>query len=191
MNNLVFATNNQHKLEEVQAILKGQFTLKSLVDIGCMEDIPETADTFERNAALKSEYIVKHFGLDCFADDSGLEVTALNNEPGVYSARYSGSRDMEQNINLLLAKLGDHQDRTARFRTVISLRLKGEHHLFEGVINGTITHTRMGLKGFGYDPIFIPEGYKKTFAEMSQTEKNSISHRFIAINKLSSFLKNR
>ena len=191
MNNLVFATNNQHKLEEVQAILKGQFTLKSLVDIGCMEDIPETADTFEGNAGLKSEYIVKHFGLDCFADDSGLEVTALNNEPGVYSARYSGSRDMEQNINLLLAKLGDHQDRAARFRTVISLRLKGEHYLFEGVINGTITHARMGLKGFGYDPIFVPEGYKKTFAEMSQAEKNSISHRFIAINKLSSFLKNR
>lgn len=191
MNDLIFATNNQHKLEEVKAILKAQFNLKSLVDIGCTEDIPETADTLEGNAILKSEYIIKNFGLDCFADDSGLEVAALNNEPGVYSARYAGSRDMEQNIDLLLTKLGNHSNRRARFRTVISLQFRGQQYLFEGAINGNITHARMGSKGFGYDPIFIPDGYEKSFAQMSQEEKNTISHRFIAIKQLSSFLKNR
>lgn len=191
MNDLIFATNNQHKLEEVKAILKAQFNLKSLVDIGCTEDIPETADTLEGNAILKSEYIIKNFGLDCFADDSGLEVAALNNEPGVYSARYAGSRDMEQNIDLLLTKLGNNSNRRARFRTVISLKFRGQQYLFEGAINGNIAHARIGSKGFGYDPIFIPDGYEKSFAQMSQEEKNTISHRFIAIKQLSSFLKNR
>lgn len=188
MQQLVFATNNKHKLEEVQAMIGPLFSLQSLEDIHCLEDIPETADTFEGNASLKSEYVVNHFHLDCFADDSGLEVEALNNEPGVYSARYSGTRDMDQNIDLLLHRLGHHSNRKARFRTVISLRLNGEHHFFEGVINGTITQGRLGKKGFGYDPIFIPEGFSKTFAEMSPEEKNKISHRSIAITKLISYL---
>ncbi len=189
MQQLVFATNNQHKLEEVQAMIAGLFSLKSLADIGCTEDIPETADTFEGNAALKSEYLLTHFGLDCFADDSGLEVEALNNDPGVYSARYSGSRDMERNIDLLLTNLEGEKNRKARFRTVISLRLKGEHHLFEGTVEGTITTERSGNKGFGYDPIFTPGGYSVTFADMSSEEKNSISHRAKAIQKMVSFLR--
>jgi len=191
MHHLVFATNNKHKLEEVQAMIGSLFTLQSLENIGCTEDIPETEHTFEGNAALKSQYVLSHYQLDCFADDSGLEVEALNNEPGVYSARYSGSRDMDQNIDLLLSKLENKLHRRARFRTVISLRLNGEHHFFEGLINGTITHNRSGEKGFGYDPIFIPDGFSKTFAEMSPQEKNKISHRSIAIQQLVSFLKSR
>jgi len=190
MQQLVFATNNKHKLAEVQAMINGLFNLQSLADIHCEEDIPETANTFEGNASLKSEYVLKHYKLGCFADDSGLEVRALNDEPGVYSARYSGTRDMEQNIDLLLAKLGDNLNRQASFRTVISLRLAREHYLFEGRINGHITTERRGEDGFGYDPIFVPDGYSKTFAEMTANEKNSISHRSIAINKLVSFLKN-
>lgn len=188
MQPLVFATNNQHKLIEVQAMINGSFQLQSLNDIGCRDDIPETADTLEGNAALKSAYIVERYGLDCFADDSGLEVEALNNAPGVYSARYSGSRDMEQNMRLLLANLAKHANRKARFRTVISLRLAGEHYLFEGIVHGYITTEEQGMNGFGYDPIFIPQGYSKTFAEMTAEEKNKISHRYQAMQQLISFL---
>lgn len=188
MQPLVFATNNQHKLIEVQAMINGSFQLQSLNDIGCRDDIPETADTLEGNAALKSAYIVERYGLDCFADDSGLEVEALNNAPGVYSARYSGSRDMEQNMRLLLANLAKHANRKARFRTVISLHLAGEHYLFEGIVYGHITTEEQGMNGFGYDPIFIPQGYSKTFAEMTAEEKNKISHRYQAMQQLISFL---
>jgi len=188
MQPLVFATNNQHKLIEVQAMINGSFQLQSLNDIGCRDDIPETADTLEGNAALKSAYIVERYGLDCFADDSGLEVEALNNAPGVYSARYSGSRDMEENMRLLLANLAKHANRKARFRTVISLRLAGEHYLFEGIVHGYITTEEQGMNGFGYDPIFIPQGYSKTFAEMTAEEKNKISHRYQAMQQLISFL---
>ncbi|PRD54365.1 RdgB/HAM1 family non-canonical purine NTP pyrophosphatase [Sphingobacterium gobiense] len=186
---LVFATNNTHKLEEVQAIVGDIFTIKSLADIGCSDDIPETGVTFEENAKQKTDYLFRKYSLDCFGDDSGLEIDALNKEPGVYSARYSGSRDMEKNIDLVLAKLGDNPSRTARFRTVISLFLNKQQHFFEGVIEGDIIPERRGAGGFGYDPIFIPQGYDRTFAEMTAEEKNQISHRAIAVGKLAAFLK--
>lgn len=186
---LIFATNNAHKLEEVQAIIGDRFVVKSLADIGCTDDIPETGVTFEENAKQKTDYLVDRYGLDCFGDDSGLEIDALNKEPGVYSARYSGSRDMEKNIDLVLAKLGDNSNRTARFRTVISLFLNGQQYFFEGAIEGTIIRERRGSGGFGYDPIFIPAGYGQTFAEMTSEEKNKISHRAIAVGKLATFLK--
>lgn len=185
---LVFATNNKNKLDEVRAIVDGRFFIKSLEDIGCYDDIPETGDTFEENAKQKSDYLFRHFQLDSFADDSGLEVESLKNEPGVYSARYSGTRNMEDNIDLLLEKLGDNANRKACFRTVISLYLNKEQHFFEGVIYGEITHERKGTEGFGYDPVFVPNGYNKTFAEMSATEKNDISHRAIATRKLGKYL---
>ena len=186
---LVFATNNAHKLEEVQAIVGDKFKLQSLGDIDCHDDIPETGVTFEENAKQKTDYLVNKYGLYCFGDDSGLEVDTLNKEPGVYSARYSGSRDMEKNIDLLLEKLGDNPNRTARFRTVISLYLNEKQHFFEGAIEGTIIKERRGEGGFGYDPIFVPDGYDKTFAEMTAEEKNSISHRSIAVNKMAQYLK--
>lgn len=188
---LIFATNNAHKLEEVQAVIGDRFVLKSLDDIGCSDDIPETGHTFEENAGQKSQYLLDNFGRDSFGDDSGLEVYALNGEPGVYSARYSGSRDMERNIDLLLEKLGDNPDRRACFRTVISLRLNGQHHLFEGKIEGHILPQRKGEKGFGYDPIFVPEGYDRTFAEMEMSEKTAISHRTRAVEKMAAFLRNQ
>jgi len=187
---LVFATNNAHKLEEVQAIVGDKFVLKSLSDIGCQDDIPETGVTFQENAKQKTDYLVDKYGLYCFGDDSGLEIDALNGEPGVYSARYSGSRDMEKNIDLVLEKLGDNPNRTARFKTVISLYFNEQQHFFEGAIEGQIIKERKGEKGFGYDPIFIPNGYDETFAEMSSEEKNAISHRAIAVSKLAEFLKN-
>lgn len=186
---LIFATNNIHKLEEVQAIVGDRFVIKSLADIGCSDDIPETGVTFEENAKQKTDYLVNKYSMDCFGDDSGLEIDALNKAPGVYSARYSGSRNMEQNIDLVLSKLGDGTERTARFRTVISLFLNKQQYFFEGAIEGRIIHERRGTGGFGYDPIFIPEGYHKTFAEMTAEEKNKISHRAIAVGKLASFLK--
>jgi len=186
---LVFATNNAHKLEEVQAIVGEKIRIKSLRDIDCHDDIPETGDTFQENARQKTDYLVQKYGVNCFGDDSGLEVDALHGEPGVYSARYSGTRDMEKNIDLLLEKLGDSEDRKARFRTVISLYLDGKQYFFEGAIEGKIIHERKGEKGFGYDPVFIPDGYDKTFAEMSAEEKNSISHRAIAVSKMAEFLK--
>lgn len=188
---LIFATNNRHKLEEVQHLAGTSFTLKSLDDIGCTEDIAETGTTFRENASLKSNFIYREYGLDCFGDDSGLEIDALNGEPGVYSARYSGSRDMDRNIRLVLEKLEAAENRRARFRTVISLILDGKEHFFEGTVEGEITRTVTGTAGFGYDPIFRPDGYDLTFAEMDLAEKNRISHRSRAIANLGEFLKNR
>ncbi len=185
---LVFATNNAHKLTEVQAIVGDKFIIKSLADIDCQDDIPETGVTFEENAQQKTDYLVNKYGLYCFGDDSGLEIDALDKEPGVYSARYSGSRDMEKNIDLVLERLGANENRTARFRTVISLYLNEQQHFFDGAIEGTIVAERRGVEGFGYDPIFIPNGYDKTFAEMTPEEKNAISHRAIAVGKLADFL---
>ncbi|QQT24221.1 non-canonical purine NTP diphosphatase [Sphingobacterium spiritivorum] len=186
---LIFATNNAHKLDEVRAIVGDAFMIKSLDDINCQDDIPETGDTFEENAKQKTDYLVNKYGLYCFGDDSGLEIEAINNEPGVYSARYSGSRDMERNIDLVLEKLGGSENRKARFRTVISLFLNEQQYFFEGTIAGTIISERRGTEGFGYDPIFIPDGYEKTFAEMTADEKNGISHRSIAVKALTGFLK--
>lgn len=188
MKELVFATNNAHKLAEVRAILGDRLNIKSLRDIGCDVDIPETGSTLQENAGIKSKYVVEHYDIDCFADDSGLEVDALNGEPGVYSARYSGSRDMEENISCLLEKLDDELNRKARFKTVISLILDGREYLFEGKIEGEILHKKTGTKGFGYDPIFVPDGYSKSFAEMDPNEKNAISHRAVAVAKLTDFL---
>ncbi len=185
---LVFATNNLHKLEEVQAVVGDQFRIRTLASMGCVDEIPETGDTFEANASQKSGYLFEKYRCDCFADDSGLEVMALNNEPGVYSARYSGTRDMEKNIDLLLQRLGDHPDRQARFRTVISLRIGEAEYFFEGTVEGEIGFERQGNGGFGYDPLFIPHGHSQTFAQMSAAEKNAISHRSIAVAKLAEFL---
>jgi len=188
MKDIVFATNNAHKLEEVRAILNKKFRIKSLADIGCSSDIPETGNTFHENASQKSSFILANYGMDCFADDSGLMVEALNNEPGVYSARYSGSRDMEANMSLLLAKLKNQQNRKACFVTVISLLLERKEYFFEGRVEGHIGAVPKGQGGFGYDPLFIPKGYDKTFAELDASEKNRISHRAIAVGKLLAFL---
>lgn len=188
---LVFATNNAHKLEEVQQMVGGRFVLKSLADIGCDDEIPETGVTFQENAQQKTDYLFQKYQVNCFGDDSGLEIDALNGEPGVYSARYSGSRDMEKNIDLVLEKLQDQENRRARFKTVISLFLNGEQHFFEGTVEGRIIASRTGTEGFGYDPIFIPEGYDQTFAEMSLEEKNKISHRSQAVAKLVGFLNSK
>lgn len=188
---LVFASNNQHKVNEIQAMIGSTIKLRSLKDIGCTEEIPETGRTFEENAGQKSRFVYEKFGLNCFADDSGLEIDALGGEPGVDSAHYSGSRDFEQNMQLVLDKLGDTAKRTARFKTVISLIIDGEEFLFEGSVEGNITQSRSGSGGFGYDPIFQPEGYSISFAEMSADEKNRISHRAKATEKLISFLKER
>lgn len=186
---LIFATNNTHKLEEVQAIIGNKFILKSLSDVDCTDDIPETGITFHENAQQKTDYLFNKYQVDCFGDDSGLEIDALNGEPGVYSARYSGTRDMEKNIDLVLTRLQGKENRAARFKTVISLFLNRKQYFFEGVIEGHIINTRKGDKGFGYDPIFIPNGYDKTFAEMTAEEKNTISHRAIAVRKLADFLQ--
>ena len=187
---LVFATNNQHKLEEVSAILDNSIELLSLKDINCNTYIPETADTLEGNALLKAQYIYNNFGINCFADDTGLEVEALNNEPGVYSARYAGeNKNPEANMFKVLDNLREKENRKARFRTVIALILNGKEYLFEGIINGKITNSKQGSAGFGYDPIFMPEGYNETFAELGNNIKNKMSHRALAINKLYDFLK--
>ncbi|NQD69148.1 RdgB/HAM1 family non-canonical purine NTP pyrophosphatase [Sphingobacterium shayense] len=186
---LVFATNNAHKLQEVQAIIEDKFFLKSLADIGCTDDIPETGTTFFENAKQKTDFLVNKYGFFCFGDDSGLEIDALNGEPGVYSARYSGTRDMDKNIGLVLSKLRGVTNRAARFKTVISLYLNEQQYFFEGSIEGVIIDRLRGTSGFGYDPIFIPDGHDQTFAEMSAEQKNSISHRAIAVQKLADFLK--
>jgi XTP/dITP diphosphohydrolase len=186
---LVFATNNKHKAEEIQSILGSQFKILTLTDIGCMVDIPETGNSFEENATLKSSYVTEHYGLDCFADDSGLEIEVLNNEPGIYSARYSGAKDDRINLELVLQKMEGLTNRQARFKTVISLMKNGKNILFEGIINGTIRQVPAGGHGFGYDPVFEPLGYNLTFAQMSMSEKNRISHRAIAMQKLIAFLK--
>lgn len=186
---IVFATNNAHKLEEVTAILGNRIELLSLKDIHCHVDIPETADTLEGNALLKAQYIFENYQMDCFADDTGLEVEALNGEPGVYSARYAGDgHNAEANMLKLLHNMEGIENRKAQFRTVFALIIDGKEHLFEGFIKGEIIKTRRGNSGFGYDPIFVPEGYSQTFAEMGNELKNKISHRAIATNKLCKFL---
>ncbi|MFR8835010.1 non-canonical purine NTP diphosphatase [Bacteroides nordii] len=186
---LVFATNNLHKLEEVSAILSNQIELLSLNDINCHTDIPETADTLEGNALLKSQFIYENYGMNCFADDTGLEVEALEGAPGVYSARYAGDgHNSEANMIKLLNNLKEKNNRKAQFRTAISLIIDGNKYLFEGIIKGEIGITKRGDSGFGYDPIFIPEGYNETFAELGSDIKNKISHRALAINKLCEFL---
>ena len=186
---LVFATNNNHKLKEIRNIISGEIKIRSLADIGCHDDIPETADTLEGNALLKARYVKEKFGYDCFADDTGLEVEALDNAPGVYSARYAGpEHNAEANMDKLIGDLRNKENRKARFRTVIALLINNEEHLFEGIVNGLIIEERRGGEGFGYDPIFIPEGYTETFAQMSSVEKNTISHRALAVKKLITYL---
>lgn len=185
----VFATNNAHKLEEVSFILKNKIELLSMKDINCNVDIPETADTLEGNALIKARYIFENYHLDCFADDTGLEVEALNGAPGVYSARYAGdAHNSEANMQKLLHDLEGIENRRAQFRTVFALIIDGKEHLFEGIVKGVITKNRRGTSGFGYDPIFIPEGYTQTYAEMGNELKNKISHRALATNKLCNFL---
>ncbi len=187
--NLCLATNNTHKVEEMQALLGENFELMTLSQIGCFEDIPETADTFDGNSRQKAVFVKEKFGFDCIADDSGLEIDALNGEPGVFSARYAGEHgNHEKNIEKVLGQLLDIDQRGAQFRCVITLILEGKINQFEGIVRGTITREKSGSKGFGYDPIFIPEGYQKTFAEMTMEEKNPISHRGIAIDKMLEFL---
>lgn len=187
---LVFATNNAHKLEEISAILGDKVEILSLKEIGCEADIPETADTLEGNALLKAQYIREHYGLDCFADDTGLEVDALHGAPGVYSARYAGGEghDSEANMKRLLKELEGEGNRKARFRTVIALILNGTVHEFEGTVEGTILREKRGASGFGYDPVFVPEGYTESFAELGEEIKNRISHRARAVQKLAEFL---
>ena len=187
---IVFATNNKHKLEEIKDILGKDFEIVSLAEIGCHEDIPETGLTLEENARQKSTYIVEHYNHDCFADDTGLEVDALNGEPGVHSARYAEGtdHDSEANMRKLLSKMSNVKERTARFRTVISLIINGVEHQFEGRVEGRIATEKHGTEGFGYDPIFIPEGYNKSFAELGEEVKNQISHRARAVKKLAEYL---
>lgn len=189
---LVFATNNAHKLEEIRAILGDKMEILSLADINCHADIPETANTLEGNAHLKSEYVYNHYGLDCFADDTGLEVEALDGAPGVYSARYAGDgHDSQVNMQKLLKEMEEKNNRKAQFRTVISLIEKGEEKLFEGIVRGEITREKRGNSGFGYDPVFQPEGFDVTFAEMGSEVKNKISHRARAVKALCDYLSKK
>ena len=190
---LVFATNNTHKLEEIRSILGDSVEILSLKDIGCHEDLPEDSDTLEGNALQKARRVKELYGVDCFADDTGLEVTALNGEPGVRSARYApgDGHDSKANMSLLLENMKGKQDRRARFRTVIALLTGEEENLVEGIVEGEITENPEGHDGFGYDPIFQPTGYEKNFAEMSSDEKNAISHRGRATQSLVKLLRNR
>lgn len=186
---LVFASNNLNKIKEIQSILKESIQLLSLEEIGCHEEIPETAETIEGNAILKANYVTEKYGYDCFADDTGLEVTILNGEPGVYSARYAGEqRNADDNMNKLLEALLDKEDRSAQFKTVIALNIKGEQHLFTGIAKGNIILDKTGNHGFGYDPVFQPENYSETFAELASEVKNKISHRAKATQQLIDFL---
>lgn len=190
MKQLVFATNNKHKLEEIRAILDTKIEILSLADIGCEADIPETADTLEGNALIKARYVYDNYKLDCFADDTGLEVEALNGLPGVHTARYAypDRHDPEANMVKLLNALKENNNRNARFRTVIALIENGREHLFEGVVEGVIAHEKSGTEGFGYDPVFIPQGQQKTFAELGEDIKNTMSHRARAAHKLVEYL---
>ena len=189
---LVFATNNKHKQEEMSAILGDKVELLSLADIGCHDDIPETADTLEGNALIKARHIYNKYGLPCFADDTGLEVDALDGAPGVYSARYAGeNNDSEANMQKLLQNLTGKSVRSAQFRTVIALIIEGEEFLFDGIVRGSIAEERKGTTGFGYDPIFVPDGYEESFAQMASEQKNAISHRSRAASALNDFLQNR
>ena len=187
---LVFASNNKNKIQEIQALVPNTFQIVSLEDIGCFEDIPETADTIEGNAILKANYVTSNYGYDCFADDTGLEVEALNGAPGVYSARYAGEqKDANDNMDKLLSELKDKSNRKANFKTVIALNLNGIQNLFTGIINGKIIEEKIGTNGFGYDPIFVADRFDKTFAELTMEEKSTISHRGIAVKELILFLQ--
>ena len=187
---LVFASNNKNKIKEIQSLLPNDIQILSLEDIGCFEDIAETADTIEGNAILKADYVTKNYGYDCFADDSGLEVNALNGAPGVISARYAGAqRNDQDNMDKLLQELDSKSDRGANFKTVIALNLNGKQELFTGKIFGEITFEKKGSNGFGYDPVFQPEGFSDTFAQLSFEEKGQISHRSKAVAQLVAYLK--
>ena len=187
---LVFATNNKHKLQEVRDIVGDRVEVLSLADINCYDDIPETADTLQGNALIKARHIYEKYGFDCFADDTGLEVEALDGAPGVYSARYAGEEcDSEANMRKLLENLTGKTNRNAQFRTVIALIINGEEMLFNGIVKGSIATEKKGDSGFGYDPIFVPEGHSASFAQMSSEMKNSMSHRFRATQQLSDYLK--
>ena len=186
---LVFASNNKNKIKEIQALVSDTIQIISLEDIGCAEDIPETAETIEGNAILKANYVTEKYGYNCFADDTGLEVEVLNGAPGVYSARYAGEqKDANDNMDKLLSELKGKTNRNANFKTVICLNLNGTQQLFTGIINGKIIDEKIGTNGFGYDPIFIAEGHDKTFAELTLEEKAHISHRGIAVAQLIAFL---
>ncbi|MFY8064896.1 MAG: non-canonical purine NTP diphosphatase [Flavobacterium sp.] len=186
---LVFASNNKNKIKEIQLLVRQSMQVLSLEDIGCFEEIPETADTIEGNAIQKANYVTEKYGYNCFADDTGLEVVALNGEPGVYSARYAGEqKDATDNMDKLLSNLKDKSNRTAQFKTVIALNLNGNQTLFTGIIKGKIIEEKLGTNGFGYDPIFVADGYTKTFAELSIEEKSTISHRGLAVKQLVAFL---
>lgn len=189
---ICFATNNSKKIEEVKAALGSAYQIVSLQEIGCQEELPETGDTLDHNAFQKARYVKENYGVDCFADDTGLEVDALDGAPGVYSGRFAGEpRSDERNIDLLLSKMLGEKNRSARFRTVIALLLNEQEYSFEGVAEGEILESRVGSGGFGYDPIFRPNGYDKTFAELSLAEKNQISHRGKAVKALINFLNQR
>ncbi len=190
MKQIVFATNNKHKLEEIRNILDNTLNILSLNDINCHEDIPETGSTIEENALIKARYIKEKYGYDCFADDTGLEIKSLNNEPGVYSARYAGNdHNSEKNMQKVLENLKGKNDRSACFRTCIALITGNNEYLFEGKIEGEIITEKKGESGFGYDPIFVPDGYTQTFAELGNDIKNKISHRALAVKKLINFLQ--
>ncbi len=187
---LVFATNNKNKIKEIKQLLDNSIELLSLEDIGCLEDIPETANTIEGNAIQKTQYVYKKYGFNCFADDTGLEIEALNGEPGVYSARYAGEqKNANDNMDKVLKKLDNINNRNAQFKTVIALIIDGKISCFEGIVKGNITTKKSGSEGFGYDPIFKPESYNITFSEMKLDEKNKISHRGRATQKLINYLK--
>jgi XTP/dITP diphosphohydrolase len=186
---IVFASNNPNKVKEIQMVLPDTIQLVSLADIGCTDDIPETADTLEGNAILKANYVTEKYGLNCFADDTGLEIDALQGEPGVYSARYAGEqKSAEDNMQKVLRNLANASDRSAQFKTVIALNLDGQQHLFTGIVSGEIIHEKKGTNGFGYDPIFQADGHEKTFAELTPLEKASCSHRARAVAQLVKFL---
>tara|TARA_B100000287_G_scaffold250567_1_gene235476 strand:+ start:195 stop:791 length:597 start_codon:yes stop_codon:yes gene_type:complete len=188
---IVFATNNPNKLKEIQTLIPKEIEIISLKEIGCTEDIPETGDTLEANAFQKVHYVKENYNYDCFADDTGLEIDALNGAPGVYSARYAGpEKSAEANIEKILNELQGKENRKAKFRTAIALTLNNEEHLFEGEINGHISKVKQGNEGFGYDPIFMPENEKRSFAQMSMEEKGTISHRGRAVKKLVTYLNN-
>ncbi len=189
---IIFATHNQNKLNEVRNLLSENFQILSLEDIGCVEEIPETGKTLEENAKIKADHVTKNFGFDCFSDDTGLLVDALGGAPGVYSARYAGNqKNAKDNMAKLLNELKDKSQRDAHFKTVIHLNFNGENHVFEGVVNGSILEKEFGADGFGYDPIFKPEGFDQTFGELPLEVKNSVSHRAKAVQKLVEFLKGK
>lgn len=189
MQKLIFATQNKHKIEEIQNVVSGFFDIISLNDLQYFDEIPETGLTLKENALQKAQFVHQRFGIDCFADDTGLEIEALGGEPGVFSARYAGEgKSFEDNMNKVLCKLEGEKNRKAKFTTVIALIMKEKHYFFEGYVEGVILNEKKGIAGFGYDPIFLPNGYNSTFAQMSMDVKNRISHRAIATKKLIDFL---